>query len=154
MSMRIPNNALQAAIYTALNGSITLSGSAVPIYDKVPNRPWDDSKTFDVWVRIAEPVLTPFQGTKDRFINNLVVNLEIISLYEGQSNAGGQKAVVTVADQITNILIDRGGSNLSIAGFTIIGQTLSDFQTAEGEQSGLYFTGANLRINYLIEQNA
>lgn len=152
--MKNPADELQTAIYTALNGQITFDGSTVPVYDKTPNRPWNTAKTYDVWVQIDTPVMTPFAGTKDRFISNFVANINILALYEPNSNAGGQKVVNLISDQIMSLLIQRGGSTLSLNNFTIIAQQLQDFTPIEGIEQDYAYFGGNVRINYIIEQNA
>ena len=150
--MKNPNTELQKEIFEKLSGALFYEYQPVPVYDRVPNREWDSSRTYDLWVHIAEPIITPFQASKDGFLTNITVNLEVVALYEYASSAGGSEAVDNVSNQITELLIKRGGSDLELESFCIIAVNLQDAQTVKGEQDGVYFTGVNNRITYLVQQ--
>lgn len=153
--MRNPANELQKAIYDAIKGNLIIGYEQIDVYDKVPNRPWNQAKQYDTWVHISSPILQPFQAAKDAFLSTLVANFEIISLFKQQSNAGGQKIVNDIADQIMFLLIQRGGSPLSLQGYQIIGQTLENYTTVDGAaEGGLLYVGGQLQIRYIIEQSS
>lgn len=152
--MKNPANQLQKAIFDRLTGAITILGANVPVYDKVPNRPWDNSKQYDAWVHIGDVSITPKPGTKDVFITTVIATIEIIVLFKKQANAGGNKIVNDIANIIQTRLITRGGAPITLTNFDIIGQVLGGFDTVPtGEvEGGLIYEAGQLRINYTVEE--
>jgi hypothetical protein len=151
--MKNPIVELLPQVYDMLNGMLVVGSESIPVYDRVPNLPWDESKTYQAWVHIAEPTLTPFPAAKDRFLSTVVLQIEIACLYELQSESGGNIMADDIANQIMQLLIERGGSSLTFTNFHCIGQVLEDLSTEKGNIDTAYYTAKVLRIRYTFEQN-
>jgi hypothetical protein len=150
--MKNPAKELLPAIYQELTGAIFIGSEAVDVYDRVPNLPWDNSKTYQYWVHIAEPQTTPIQFAKDRFLSRTIVNIEVATLFELQAESGGNEIADEIVNRITTLLITRGGVPYEIEGFAGISVTLEDITTVKGNIDTAYYVGKTIRVGYTLEE--
>jgi hypothetical protein len=151
--MKNPAKELLPAIYTELTGNIWIGSEPVQVYDRVPNLPWDASKTYQYWVHIAEPNTTPLGFAKDRYLSRTIVAIEVVTMFELQAESGGNQIADEIVDRITTLLIARGGVPYEIEGFNGISVTLEDIITVKGNIDSAYYVGKTIRIGYTLEQS-
>lgn len=102
---------LTKAIFTALNGNVTISGTTYPVYQSVPSTP------AATHVRIGE-IIDRDNGTKDDFIYEGTI--AIIVTDESQIAIAERKLAFSVMSKVRSLLKTSRNNVLSLSGFTMI----------------------------------
>lgn len=142
--MNLPSRLLQVAYFQALNGSISYSGSTVPVYDVVPptaNYPY---------ILLGSQLTTETSFNKDVRITEVVFDVDVVTGFEGAF--GGKSQAYDISEDIVNVIRKTPGSYLSLSGYKMLTATLesSIILQEQNETHILYIN--KLRFRHLISQ--
>lgn len=102
---------LTKAIYTALNGLVTISGTTYPVYQAAP------STVGATYVRIGE-VIDRDNGTKDDFVYEGTVT--VIVNDESSIGVADKKLAYSIQSKVRSLLKTSRTNVLNMTGFTMI----------------------------------
>ena len=102
---------LTKAIYTALSGNVTVSGTTYPVYQSVPSTP------VSVYVRIGE-IIDRDNGTKDDYVYEGTITIMVND--ESQIGVAERKLSFSIMDKVRSLLKTSRTNVLSMTGFTMI----------------------------------
>jgi len=102
---------LTKALFTALSGNVTVSGTTYPVYQSTPSTP---ASTF---VRIGE-IIDRDNGTKDDFVYEGTV--AIIVNDESQIAIAERKLAFSIQAKVRSLIKTSRTNVLSMSGFTMI----------------------------------
>lgn len=108
--MKDPSGLIRTWLYGVLNGTVSYSGSTVPVYSFPPK---DAAKPY---MLIAEQSSTGEDGTKDTYISKHGITLEIYSSHTG--NDASYVPVNTIADSAMQLIRKR--TKVSLSGYNVI----------------------------------
>ena len=139
--MKNPSYQLRTALYTLLNGTISINSATVPAYDVVP-------RTVDFpYIRIGETyVIENSDKTHDG--TTVAVDIYAVTGYEG--DYGGQKD----SDDISNgiLLLVNSKTNPTLSGFSAyITELVSSNTLTERTETHILITNI-LRLRFNIQQ--
>lgn len=119
---------IRKAIITRLTNAVTLHGSALPVYNRVPS-----SSTFP-YIHVYSVSTNEADFNQTSFISETLTRIEIITRFQGDS--GGELDVNTAMSEVLNLIRTRsaGYFDLSADGFQV-------------------FTCINEGISYLVDED-
>ena len=137
----------QTAIYELLDGSITIDGSAIAIYDKmsIPTSADYPHVVISDWTNVPD-------NDKDGFNNETTLTMMI---YDQVAGAQGSRAnIYDIKNQLMQTLIpDVSEPDLSVAGFNLVWGRLDNTNSLPKEKTDTHITfGEMIRFRFWIEQ--
>jgi hypothetical protein len=150
--MKDPTDEIRQWLYNVLFGTVSYSGSIVPVYSFPPK---DAAMPYIV---IAEQSMAKEEGTKGEYITSNDVTLEVYSSHSG--NDATYKVVNIISDLILKIVRQRtiethgsGGSSVAtITGFNPVSITLAGSITDRFIFETNIVIFKSLNINLLLEE--
>jgi hypothetical protein len=143
--MKDPSDEILDALYTALNGNVSYSGTTVPVYTRVIS--WED-RPSDQYIRIGE-VRMDEDGPKDAFISVGTIDIFIDTFFTGKDE--GSKVPMNAISNSSTQLIDQ---TFTLVSFTqVIGrvESIEDFDY-ELDPQGAVFRKL-ITYSFTIEEN-
>lgn len=143
--MKDPSDELLDALYTALNGNVTYSGSAVPVYTRVVS--WEDL-TVERYIRVGE-VRMDEDGPKDANITKGTVDIFVDTFFTGKDE--GSKVPMNAISNSSTQLIDQ---IFTLVNFTqVLGrvESLEDFDYKLDPQGAVF--RKLITYSFIIEEN-
>jgi hypothetical protein len=113
--MKDASDIIRDWVYSVLNLTIQYGSAYVPVYSFVPK-----DAAFP-YIVISEQMMTGEDGTKDKFITNHEVTIEIWSSFQG--NDASYVPVNSISDSVLRILRQRTKETHGSGGNTITGFT-------------------------------
>ncbi len=133
---------LQTAYYTLLNNNVTISGSAVPVYDDVPS-----SATYPL-IHFNDTTLVD-NSTKSTFMDDVTFSLSIVDRF-GLDN-GSRAKINSIVDQVKQIIRARPVP-FSLNDFNVITSVVdNDVSRKQRTDTYTYFI-RELRFRHIIEE--
>jgi len=113
--MKDPSDNIRDWLYGVLNGTVSYGGSYIPVYSYAPK----DAEM--PYIIIAEQMMNGEQGTKDAYITEHEVTIEIWTSFTG--NDASYIPANNIGDQVLQIvrqrkLEDQGSGGEAVAGIT------------------------------------
>lgn len=151
--MKDPSDNIRDWVYNVLYGTVFYNGTAIGVYSFPPK---DQSKPY---ILIAEQFMSGEQGTKDCYITEHDVTIEIYDSSSG--NDASYVRVNSICDSVLQLLRQRaietsgsGGATIStITGFNairILADTMVTDRITDGTNNIIY---KSLNIRLLLEEN-
>lgn len=100
--MIITAHHIRKAIFDALNGNVTYSGSVVPVFNKVPHN------TTYPFIKIYGDSEKSVNLNQSDFINEVVTKIEVVTRFKG--NAGGELQAQLISTLILDIIKPNAGT--------------------------------------------
>ena len=97
--MKDPSHLIRKEVYDALNGNITLDGSALPVYNVVP----DNGSIPYIYIYSVSNENT--EDNKSNYISNITTRIEVVTAFP--TNTGGQLDCNLAMNQITQLLVSK-----------------------------------------------
>lgn len=141
--MKDPSDNIRDWAYTALNGTVSYGGSAVPVY----SFPTKDATM--PYILLGEQMMTGEQGTKDKYINDHELMVEIYVSSTG--NRGSYVAANTIADSVIQILRTR--TQPTVTGYTCIRLLVDNMITERIITDTNIIIYKSIQIRLLLEEN-
>jgi len=133
---------LQTAYYTLLNNNVTISGSAIPIYDDVPS-----SATYPL-IHFNDTTLVD-NSTKSTFMDDVTFSLSVVDRF-GLDN-GSRANINSIVDQVKQIIRARPVP-FSLNDFNVITSVVdNDVSRKQRTDTYTYFI-RELRFRHIIEE--
>ncbi len=133
---------LQTAYYTLLNNNVTISGSAIPIYDDVPS-----SATYPL-IHFNDTTLVD-NSTKSTFMDDVTFSLSVVDRF-GLDN-GSRANINSIVDQVKQIIRARPVP-FSLNDFNVITSVVdNDASRKQRTDTYTYFI-RELRFRHIIEE--
>jgi hypothetical protein len=124
--MKDPTDNIRQWIYGVLYGTVWYGGVSIPVYSFPPK---DVAMPYIV---IAEQSMNAENGTKDCYITENEVQIEIYSAHAG--NDASYKTVTSIANDVLKLLIQRSQETHGSGGSTV--GVISGFNTIEISLAG------------------
>lgn len=141
--MKDPTGAIRTWLFGVLNGTISYSGSVVPVYSFAPK---DQTMPY---MLIAEQSATREDGTKNDYISRHNVTLEIYSTHSG--NDASYVPVNTIADSALQLIRTR--NTVSMTGYTVVAVTFDGALTGTIDNDTSIVIYKIININLIIAEN-
>jgi hypothetical protein len=140
--MKATATPLQTAYYDLLNGNVTISGNAVPVYDQVPKNP-----TYP-YIQLDSQTAVPYHD-KSSFGEEKTITLWIVDRFA--ESFGSRANLNSIENQILQIIVVRP-QPFDLTGFNVI-QSVIDISnfTRERTETHTYFR-TELRLRHEIEE--
>ena len=132
---------LRTAIFTALEGLVTLNSKVVPVYHRVPD---GASKPF---IEIIGQSENSEDGNKDKRKYDTIVPVAVRTSAIGGD--GGDLNADLIAEQIETLLID----NLTLEGYTIVNNTIAGSLSDNREFGNEYQSNKFINFQFNIIKN-
>lgn len=144
--MKDPSDELIGALETALEGNVTYSAVAIPVYTMV--KEWSE-RTCDQYIHLSEVRYTMDGSPKDGSISEGTVDIYVDTFFTGK-NEGSKKPVNSIANQIGQ-LIDQ---SFSLSSFTMVLGRVSDMEDFDYEldPQGVVFRKL-ITYSFIIEED-
>jgi len=139
---------IRRAIITRLTSAITVSGSVVPVYNKVP---YNASEPF---IRVYSVDTNEIDQNGSSYTFNCSTRVEVVTSYIGDD--GGQLLCNQIASEALALLRTRSGSyfDLSADGFNVYTCTLDSTRYMEETELDKTYFRAIMTIENRIEQTS
>jgi hypothetical protein len=143
------NEALQfirKAIFSRLTDAISIGGSYVPIYNRVP------SDASEPYIRIFSVSNNESDFNTTSFISECVIRLEVVTAFD--SDSGGELQSNQIVSEILNLVRTRSGGyyDLSSDGFNVITCTNNGVTYFEDDLEDKTYFRAIVEISNKIEK--
>lgn len=133
---------LQTAYYTLLNTNVTLSGSAIPVYDEVPS-----NATYP-HIQFADTTLVD-NSTKSTFMDEVTFSLSVVDRFSLDN--GTRSRINSIVDQVKQIIRARP-IPFDLTDFNVtISVVDNDLFRKEKTDTYTYFI-RELRFRHVIEE--
>lgn len=133
---------LQTAYYTLLNTNVTLSGSAIPVYDEVPS-----NATYP-HIQFADTTLVD-NSTKSTFMDEATFSLSVVDRFSLDN--GTRSRINSIVDQVKQIIRARPVP-FDLTDFNVIISVVdNDLFRKEKTDTYTYFI-RELRFRHVIEE--
>jgi hypothetical protein len=133
---------LQTAYYTLLNTNVTLSGSAIPVYDEVPS-----NATYP-HIQFADTTLVD-NSTKSTFMDEATFSLSVVDRFSLDN--GTRSRINSIVDQVKQIIRTRPVP-FNLTDFNVIISVVdNDLFRKEKTDTYTYFI-RELRFRHVIEE--
>ena len=133
---------LQTAYYTLLNTNVTLSGSAIPVYDEVPS-----NATYP-HIQFADTTLVD-NSTKSTFMDEATFSLSVVDRFSLDN--GTRSRINSIVDQVKQIIRTRPVP-FNLTDFNVIISVVdNDIFRKEKTDTYTYFI-RELRFRHVIEE--
>lgn len=139
--MKDPGYEIRKAYFTLLDGSLTLNGENVPVYDRVP------PKAKEPYVVIADQTETD-DSSKGCFSSETTVLFDIVTRYK---SGGGKRDADMISNQLRELVIVRYGFPL-LDGFKIYGVRLESSNYLESMEPSDYTVRKLIRVRINVQQ--
>jgi hypothetical protein len=99
---------IRKLFYDTLNGNVSLSGSTLPIYNRVPS-----TATYPyIFIYSEEESSSNFN--KSKFISTVITKIEVVIRYSG--NAGGELQIQNIVSDIQELIKPLISTQLDLSG--------------------------------------
>lgn len=141
--MKDPADVIRDWIYTALNGNVSYGGSAVAVYS-FPGK--DASMPY---ILIGEHYMTGEQGTKDAYINEHEIMIEIYT------SSTGNRASYDSANSISNSVIQllRTRTQPTLTGYNCISLLVDNMVTDRITTDTNIIIYKSIQLRLLVEES-
>lgn len=144
--MKDPSQELTDALYTAINGNVTYSSIATPVYTMV--KEWED-RTCDQLIQLGEVRYNMDMSPKDGNISEGTVDIFVDTFFTGK-NEGSKEPMNSIANQVGQ-LIDQA---LTLTSFTMVLGRVSEMEDFDYEldPQGVVFRKL-ITYSFIIEED-
>jgi hypothetical protein len=139
---------IRQKIYTALNGNVSLSGSNVPVYNRVPT----NSAFPYIWIYSLST--NEIDQNASKYNSECITRIECITRFDGDQ--GGDLNSNLLVNSVVSLLRTRssGYFNLSASGFKVYTSTVASINyVQEDENDHSYFKGI-IELSNRVEQTS
>lgn len=139
---------IRRAIITRLTDAITVDGSYVPIYNRVPN---DASEPY---IRVYSVDTSEVDQNQSSFTTNCTTRVEVVTSFLGDD--GGELQANQIASEAVNLIRTRSGSyyDLSGDGFNVYTCTLDSTTYLEQDTTEKTYFRAIMTFENRVEQTS
>ena len=134
---------LRKAYYAKLNGAVTLSAVAVPVYDNVP-----DNASYP-YIQISN-ISVVDESTKSNFNSNCVATVQVFTGTDGTNYSKADTD--NISSQVMQLLINRSSLPDAAPDFKVITNLLESTGYIESQFDGFYEVRKVIRIRNIVEQ--
>ena len=132
---------LRTAIFTALEGLVTLNSRVVPVYHRVPDQ------AIKPFIEIIGQSENSEDGNKDKKKYDTIVPIAVRTSSIGGD--GGDLFADQISEQIETLLID----NLTLTGYTIVNNTIAGSLSDNREFGNEYQSNKFINFQFNIIKN-
>lgn len=146
--MKDASNYILTQLYTALNGSVSYGGSNIPYYAITQ----DVNENDELFIKVASSYEVPQEGTKDSFISDYTIQLDVISVQ--QNKAVSEVAVNTISNDI-RVILKPNPTTLGVnsnSDFKTIDLTFDNPRSFQNQDGESWRIRKVLNINFKIVQ--
>lgn len=142
--MREAFHHIRKAFITALDGNVTLNGSNVPIYNRVP------SNASTPFIKIYSYLEDEVDQNQTSFTTELITRIECVTSFQGDD--GGEYDLNRIVDQVLENIRSRTNVDLSGDNFNVYTTTVDRIRYFEDfEEFDTYFR-AIIEISNRVEK--
>lgn len=135
---------LRSKYIEAINGNISVNGSAVPITNRVGT-----SQTFP-YIKIFSYQSEEADQNKTHFAQELVTRFEIVTQFDGDT--GGEYQANQIVDGVLDIVRDRSNVDLSTDGFNVYLTNINRVRYFEDYEQGKTYFRALIDVENRVEK--
>lgn len=128
----------------AIDGNITISGSAVPIYNRVPRA------AETPFIKIYSYLQEEIDQNASNFTNECITRIEPVTSFFGDN--GGEYQLNLIIDGILDIVRDRTNIDLSTEGFNVYTNTIERIRYFEDEENEITYFRAIIEVANRVEK--
>lgn len=144
--MREASHHIRKGIIDALDSQITVNGSFVPVFNRVP---FDQEEPF---IKVSTITVDEIDENKTSFTNEVTISIDVLTSF--YSDNGGEYQSNIIVDEILNLIRTRSDSyfDLSAENFKVYGVKLNRTRYFEEYEDDKTYFRAIIEMLFKIEK--